>query len=59
MQEVKNQNRSHRIKNAHVKYIIQVVCLCVDIFRLPVHVDSFCLFHFESVTSYVMVSQST
>lgn len=59
MQEVKNKNRSYTIKNAvHVKHIIQIVCLCVEGFLLPLHVGSFCLFHIVELecNQYVMVS---
>lgn len=45
MQEVKNKNRSYTIKNVHVKHIIQIVCLSVGGFLLPLHVGSFSLFH--------------
>lgn len=41
----KTQQMLHNKKNVvYVKYTIQVVCLCVKGFWLPVHVDSFCLF---------------
>lgn len=50
MQEVKNQNRNHRIKN--VKYIIQVVCVLAS---------SACCCHFfeQACDQYVVVSPST
>lgn len=45
----KSQQKLHikKKKIVHVKYIIQVVSLYVEGFRLPVHVDSFCMFVVE------------
>lgn len=47
MQEVKNENKLYNKNFVSHKYILfKFFCLCVAVFLLPTHIESFCLFHF-------------